>query len=60
MWWVVDGLGARPQSCQILRVERPQGRRNSGPDPYNSFFHAWAEERDPQLSANKQSGPAYR
>jgi hypothetical protein len=60
MWWVVDSLSARPQSCQILRVERPQGRRNSAANPHNSFFHAWAEERDPQLSANKQSRSAQR
>ena len=60
LWRAVDCLGARPESCQILRVERPQGRCNSSPNPYNSFFHSWAEQRDPKLSANKQSRPAHR
>ena len=60
LWRGVDCLGARPQSRQILRVERPQGRCHGSPDPYNSFLHAWAEQRDPQFSANKQSGTSHR
>jgi hypothetical protein len=53
-------VSARPQSRQILGVECLQGRCNGSPNPYNSFFDAWAEQRDPQLSANKQSRPAHR
>ena len=60
LWCAVDCLGARPQLRQILGVECPQGCCNSSPNPYNSFFHGRAEQRDPQLSANKQSRSAHR
>jgi hypothetical protein len=49
----------RSQSSEILYVKRAQRRRNSLPNPNDSFFHAWAKQRDPKLTANKQSGSAH-
>jgi hypothetical protein len=48
-----DCLTGRPQASHILRVKCAQGGCNSGPNANDSFFHAWAEQRDPKLAANK-------
>jgi hypothetical protein len=53
-------LVRRTQSTQVLRVERPEGCRDGGPDPDNAFFHAWPKHSDPKLASKKQLGTAHR
>jgi hypothetical protein len=50
---VAHHLSGLSQSSQILRVKRAQGGCDSGPNSNDSFFDAWAEQRDPKLAANK-------
>ena len=55
----VAHLSGRSQASQILRIKCTQSGCNSGPNANDSFFHVWAEQRDPKLPANKQPGLAH-
>src|SRR5207245_10737824 len=50
---VAHDFSGRSQASQILRVKCAQGGCDRGPNAKDSFFHAWAEQRDPKLAANK-------
>jgi hypothetical protein len=47
-------LNCWTQASQVLRIKRVQGCCDSRSDPNDSFFHAWAKQRDPKLTADKQ------
>ena len=45
---------------QILRIKRAERFLDSGPDPYDAFFHAWSKKCDPEIAARGQFGAAHR
>jgi hypothetical protein len=53
-------LGRGTQTSVILGIESTKRCFDSWTDPDNSFFHAWAHQCDPKMTAKDQLRPAPR
>jgi hypothetical protein len=49
----------RTQRNQILRVKCAERGPDGRPDPYDAFFHVWAEQCDPKIAAKEELGAAH-
>lgn len=49
----------RTQRNQILLVKCAERGRDCRPDPYDAFFHVWAEQCDPKIAAKEELGTAH-